>query len=483
MDAGPEDPIVGRVLLNRYRVDKRLGEGGMGAVYLAAHVTLEKPLALKVLHPEYARKEDLVERFLIEAKAASKIRHDNVIDISDFGKTEDGLVFFAMEFLKGRDLHDELARAHMEQTVLPWERSKHIFVQMCSALAAAHDQGIVHRDLKPENIYLIERMGRTDFVKLLDFGIAKSTELAPGDRKLTRTGMLFGTPEYMSPEQASGQPVDHRVDIYAMGCILYQLLVGRVPFESDNFMATLNRHLTEEPPLPSAPQLAAAQAPTSVNAVIARAMAKRPEDRFQTMREMIEAIEGLGVGSDVHPARDSAPRVVRAASSEANGEVSQPAARPRYGLLVALGAVVLVGAAAALLLFGGGDQDKANGPAPDAQSAPVVGQPDAMVALDPVNAKTSVVPPDTTSAEKAPSDGVKAGPTASDTSRAAKTTANEARRNKAKAARARAEKARAEKARADKAKAEKAKAEKAKADKAKATVTPGDVGIKKAPWE
>src|SRR4029079_2008039 len=190
-------------------VIRKLGEGGMGSVYLAMHTILEKQVALKVLHGEFARKPDLVDRFIQEAKSASRIRHENVIDISDFGVTPDGFVFFAMELLQGHDLHEEIARSKLAGVPLPWERSRKIFLQVCSALSAAHAQGIVHRDLKPENIYLIEFLGNKEFVKLLDFGIAKLTEVAEGDRKLTRTGMLFGTPEYMSPEQARGDAVDH----------------------------------------------------------------------------------------------------------------------------------------------------------------------------------------------------------------------------------------------------------------------------------
>src|SRR5262249_34922786 len=150
------DPMLGQVLAGRYLIQRKLGEGGMGAVYLATHTVLEKQVALKVLHGEFARKPDLVERFMQEAKAASRIRHENVIDISDFGTTPEGLVFFAMELLKGHDLHEEIARARLAGQLLPWERSKKIFLQICSALSAAHALGIIHRDLKPENIYLVE---------------------------------------------------------------------------------------------------------------------------------------------------------------------------------------------------------------------------------------------------------------------------------------------------------------------------------------
>ncbi|MCX5744233.1 MAG: serine/threonine-protein kinase [Proteobacteria bacterium] len=264
--------------------------GGMGAVYLATHNLLEKQVALKVLHSEFARKNDLVERFIQEAKAASRIRHENVIDISDFGSTPEGVVFFAMELLKGHDLHDVIARARLAGELLPWPRSKRIFLQICAALTAAHDKGIVHRDLKPENIYLVDFLGEPDFVKLLDFGIAKLTEVADGERKLTRTGMLFGTPEYMSPEQARGENVDLRVDVYAMGCILFQLITGRVPFEAENFMGVLSLHLTEQPPQIAVDTLDRIGAPRGLIEIVDRALAKDRNQRWQTIAELANAI-------------------------------------------------------------------------------------------------------------------------------------------------------------------------------------------------
>ena len=171
----PVDMMIGQTLGGRYYIQEKLGEGGMGTVYLATHTILEKQVALKVLHGEFARKSDLVERFMQEAKAASRIRHENVIDVSDFGTTGDGLVFFAMELLKGHDLHDEVARARLAGQLLPWSRTKRIFLQICAALTAAHGLGIVHRDLKPENVFLVDFLGDLDFnVSLLDFGIAEA---------------------------------------------------------------------------------------------------------------------------------------------------------------------------------------------------------------------------------------------------------------------------------------------------------------------
>ncbi len=302
-----EDPLIGTTIAGRYLINKKLGEGGMGAVYLAMHTILEKQVALKVLHGEFARKPDLVERFVGEAKAASRIRHENVIDISDFGSTPEGLVFFAMELLTGHDLHDDIARARLAGHLLPWSRSKKIFLQICAALSAAHAKGIVHRDLKPENVYLVEFLGDPDFVKLLDFGIAKIADVeGDGGRKLTKTGMLFGTPEYMSPEQARGEQVDYRVDIYAMGCILFQLVTGQVPFSADNFMGVLSMHLTEEPPVIAPETFDRIGAPRALAGVIDRALTKDRAARWQKIDDFANAVRE--VSGDPLPADKSEPR-------------------------------------------------------------------------------------------------------------------------------------------------------------------------------
>jgi len=321
------DPLLGATVADRYKVIRKLGEGGMGAVYLATHMVLEKQVALKVLHGEFARKPDLVERFMQEAKAASRIRHENVIDISDFGATPDGLVFFAMELLQGHDLHEEVARARLSGHLLPWSRTKKIFLQICSALSAAHARGIVHRDLKPENVYLVEFLGDPDFVKLLDFGIAKVTDVSSeeGGRKLTKTGMLFGTPEYMSPEQARGEQVDHRVDIYAMGCILFQLVSNRVPFEADNFMGVLSQHLTQEPPQIAPETFDQIGAPRALADVIDKALAKDRDERWQTIDDLANAIRQ--VSGD--PLRADKSQPMRAPNVRSSGETTR--ARPPTG--------------------------------------------------------------------------------------------------------------------------------------------------------
>jgi serine/threonine protein kinase len=286
-----EDPLLNRVLSERYRILKKLGEGGMGVVYLAEHVVIEKKIALKVLFPDLTRRSDLVQRFLQEAKSASRIGHENVIDITDFGQSPEGYVFIAMEYLVGQDL-GQLLKA---SGPLPWPRAQPIVLQIVKALRAAHERGIVHRDMKPENVFVSPRDDGREFVKVLDFGIAKVLGLDEEAPRLTRTGMIFGTPEYMSPEQAQGQPVDHRVDIYAVGCILYHMLTGEVPFKAESFMGILSKHMVEAPIAPSTRNPAVEP---QVEALINRAMEKDPTRRFQTMGEFADALLPLGHISD-----------------------------------------------------------------------------------------------------------------------------------------------------------------------------------------
>jgi serine/threonine protein kinase len=289
---GPEgtDPLLGQTLAGRYRIVRKVGEGGMGIVYEAVHVIIEKRVALKVLREDFSHREDVVERFRQEAKSASRIGHEHIVDISDFGVTSGGAHFFVMEFLQGNDLGHELER----RGPLPTRRAIELVLQCARALGAAHAKGIVHRDMKPENIFLVRRDTGEDFVKIVDFGIAKMSEVdehgmsTPG-RKLTRTGMIFGTPEYMSPEHAAGKELDHRVDIYALGIILYELLTGRVPFQGDTFMGILTAHMFEPlPPLLSAHP--GCSAPPELERLIQRAAAKSAADRPQSMEELAQEL-------------------------------------------------------------------------------------------------------------------------------------------------------------------------------------------------
>jgi len=284
-----DDPLIGKVLSDRYRIVRKIGEGGMGAVYQAEHALIEKKIALKILFQDLTRRPDLIQRFLQEAKSASRIGHENVIDISDFGQSPEGLVFIAMEFLDGEDLGKTLKKGG----AMHWVRARPILMQIAKGLRAAHGNGIIHRDMKPENVYLIQREGRPDFVKVLDFGIAKIVNDDAGGPALTQTGMIFGTPEYMSPEQAQGSTPDHRVDVYAVGCIMYHLLTGSVPFTADNFMGILTKHLLEAPvpPRKRRPDL---EIPHEVEAICLRAMEKDRDKRYPDMDAFYRALGAAG---------------------------------------------------------------------------------------------------------------------------------------------------------------------------------------------
>ena len=291
-DPADSSPIVGMIVDGRYRVAELVGEGGMGKVYLAEHVEIGKRVALKVLHPSYSRMPDLVERFRREARAASKIGHPHIVDVTDSGTTADGSAYFVMEFLEGVELGSVIER----EGALEVARALRIAQQICRALSAAHAAGIIHRDLKPENIFLTIRDGTADFVKVLDFGIAKTTEAEEArERKLTSPGMAMGTPEYMAPEQAAGRPADARCDVYALGAILYEMLTGVPPYQGDNFMEILTKKATVDP---VAPHHLRSTIPAAVSSLVVAAMARNPNDRPSTMEgfeyELTKCLAGRG---------------------------------------------------------------------------------------------------------------------------------------------------------------------------------------------
>lgn len=288
MNRRPER-LIGAELDGRYRIEKQVGEGGMGVVYLAKHIVIEKAVAIKVLRADVAADESVVKRFVQEARAASRIGHPNIIDVTDFGTTKEGLTYQVMEYLEGRTLNHELK----EHTFLPVRRALAIVAQMGRALGAAHDKGIVHRDLKPENVFLLERDGRRDFVKIVDFGIAKvlPTKANPNEERLTRAGTVFGTPEYMAPEQAAGRTdVDLRADIYALGIILFEMLTGQVPHRGTSAVNTLAMQMLDEvaPMREYRPDLDISE---NLEAVIMRSLAKKRAQRYQSMGAFLSAIE------------------------------------------------------------------------------------------------------------------------------------------------------------------------------------------------
>ena len=278
------DPMLGKVLSGLYKVERLLGEGGMGAVYVALHIHLNKQFAVKVLSDRIAKNKDAIERLRQEAVLASSIEHDNIVEVVNFDATSDGSVFIVMELLKGQSLGDLV-----NEGPLALERALPIVVQIARALHAAHGKGIVHRDLKPENIFIIDRRGM-DFAKVLDFGISKIKSAEAEEVRMTKTGQLVGTPLYMSPEQAQGEAdVDRRADIYALGAIMYEILTGVPPFEGGNYFQLLWKH-GNEAPLPPRERNPGASIPEAVEAVILKALAKGRDERFQSMLELEEAL-------------------------------------------------------------------------------------------------------------------------------------------------------------------------------------------------
>jgi serine/threonine-protein kinase len=280
------EPDLTGTTLDRYRLLRRLGVGGMGVVYEAEHVQLHKRFALKMLREELAQDELFRRRFLREARAASVVNHPHVVNISDFGETPDGRAFFVMELLEGRDLQELLET----EGRLSWPRAQEILLQVTSALEAAHRQGVIHRDIKPSNCFLVDvpSPGGEVFVKVLDFGIAKlSGSLSQSTMRLTSTQEIFGTVAYMAPEMANGTSDDHRSDIYALGVMMYQMLVGELPFTEGNAFQILSQHVGTPPPRPRDKQ---PSVPEGVEAIILKAMAKDPNERFATMQEFGRAL-------------------------------------------------------------------------------------------------------------------------------------------------------------------------------------------------
>ncbi len=271
--------LVGHILDSRYKIKRLIGEGGMGRVYEAEHSQLGKRLAVKVLHPLYSTEEEVVERFRREARAASSIGHPNIVNVTDSGTTPDGRAYFVMELLDGMELADVIT----QEGPLDYERAVDICMQVCEALGAAHQVGIIHRDMKPENVFLTTVGGRTDVVKILDFGIAKSARLERvRGGQLTEPGLAVGTPEYMAPEQAAGKPPDPRFDIYAVGGILYAVLTGRPPHRGANVLEILTRKATRNP---TPPRSYRPDIPVELERAIVSALARNPERRPQTMEE------------------------------------------------------------------------------------------------------------------------------------------------------------------------------------------------------
>jgi serine/threonine protein kinase len=276
----PSDPFIGTTIAGRYVVEELLGVGGMGAVYRARHQFIGRDVALKFLDPSLTRNERLRKRFLGEARAANQINHEHIIDITDFGETEDGLVYMVMEYLEGNALSDEIERGPLEL-----RRAMRIALQVALGLGRAHELGVVHRDIKPANIYLTHKRGERDFVKILDFGVARIEK----DARITGQNMIVGTPEYIAPEQIRSSAARPSSDLYSLGCVLYEMLTGRLPFEGKTTVL-LVRHIND---MPASPSTFTSTIPPAVDRLVMRLLAKKPEDRHRDAYHLVEDLQRL----------------------------------------------------------------------------------------------------------------------------------------------------------------------------------------------
>jgi eukaryotic-like serine/threonine-protein kinase len=377
------DPLVGTTLAERYEIVRRIGEGGMGAVYEAKHSIIGKRVAIKVLLEKFLENEELIARLLQEARLASSIGHQNIVDVTDFGTTRDGRAFVVMEFLEGEPLSELI----MRDAPLPVERSLAIVKQVASALGAAHDKGIVHRDVKPENVYLVRR-GDLDFVKVVDFGVSKAVrsqeETGSEWQRLTRTGAVLGTPLFMSPEQAGGsEDIDHRADIWATALILYECLTGELPFRGNNYLGVIAQIQNKEVQPPSAlrPELGI---PEAVDRLVMHGLEKDRTQRYQHMAAFQLDVERLLAG-DVDLALDGTV-----------GSETGSAPRRRWPWHLAVAGVFVFGIGSAAMLARGGKELPAAMPAP----APVKPRPSAPAPTNPGPARPAVESPPSLPSDK-----------------------------------------------------------------------------------
>ena len=334
VDAAPVDPekperLIGRIVAGRYEVRKVLGRGGMGIVYEGRHVTVGRTVAIKVLRQDLARSTEAVQRFHREAKAAAAIGSEHIVEVFDFGYSDEGDAYIAMELLAGEDL----GRIVRREGALPERRALGIVRQVAQALESAHAKGIIHRDLKSENVFVVQR-GGCDFVKLLDFGISKVSEGEEGRGPMTSEGVVMGTPHYMAPEQAMSEvEPDHRLDIYALGCLMFEMLTGRVPFTGKNPVEVVFKHVHETAPLPRKlrPEISA-----HAEAVVLKALEKKREDRFEHAAAMMAALDDARFGADAN--------ALAAVEAKPAADASANADRGR-SLRLGVGAVVVTLAA------------------------------------------------------------------------------------------------------------------------------------------
>lgn len=368
-----QDPFIGRDILNgQFQILQKIGSGGMGSVYKALQPAMNRMVAVKILHPKLANRKDLVSRFRREARAMSHLTHPNTVKVYLYGELEDGSLYIVMEFMDGKNLN-QTVRA---EGPMPMERGLPILIQVCNALEEAHRAGIVHRDLKPENIFLTTQGGMRDYAKVLDFGLAKVTEreMRPGSIILTQEGMVFGTPEFMSPEQAQGKTLGPASDTYSLAVILYEVLTGKLPFEAKNPMEYIQLHVTAKPK-PINERVPGKTFPPLLWTVLEKAMAKKPEERWGSAAEFAHALQAVlngatevpqvpGMANGQRPQMPSAPAIPTPLASPAlqlpqrQPEMSSPLPsparpnKPSTGLLVGIAiGFLIVGAALAAIVM------------------------------------------------------------------------------------------------------------------------------------
>ena len=355
------DPFVGHEILDgQFRILQRIGAGGMGSVYRAEEPAMGREVAIKILHDRLKGRQDLVSRFRREARAMSQLSHPNTVRVFRYGELDDGSLYIVMELLEGRNLNQTVRR----MGPLSMEKAIPILVSVCQALHEAHEMGIVHRDLKPENIFICNQAGLKDYPKVLDFGLAKVTEaqMQPGSLILTQEGMVFGTPEFMSPEQARGQTLDARSDIYSLACILYEALTGKLPFEAQTPMEYVGKHVTAEP-IPISERVPDRTFPPELWRVIKKALAKHKDDRYQSAIAFADELSALVAPeqSGIPPEIASSPVVPSSLSGAPLDPVPSQGVdysahdrphHPTMGTLlgVAVACMVLGGLAAVLLM-------------------------------------------------------------------------------------------------------------------------------------
>jgi serine/threonine-protein kinase len=383
------DAYLHKDVAGQFRISQRIGSGGMGAVYKAEQPDMNRFVAIKILHPKYLARPDLVSRFRREARAMSHLSHPNTARVFLYGQLEDGACYFVMEYLEGRNL----AQTVRAEGPLDPVRAINIMVQVCGALEEAHRAGIIHRDLKPENIFLTSQGGIHDFPKVLDFGLAKVTEreMRPGSLILTREGMVFGTPEFMSPEQARGKPLDGRSDIYSLGMIFYEMLTGKLPFDAKQPMEFINHHVNTVP-IPLSQRAIDRSFPPGLEEVLMRALAKEPEERYPTAAAFAEALRACAQGQFVSGPMRALPTDARSSSRP---PVAPAAAMMEDGTGRGAPATALDASLAATVGRQNAATPPANNPQPAVQNSPpavAVHQPAPPVHAQPAVSGPAVAP-------------------------------------------------------------------------------------------